>query len=242
MHLCIRKCLWALLALLHSTVAVGGLIEYTGDVLPGNSNPPFIVSGGAANTQSVANGILTLDAPSSGISYNRTDPILRDDLAVFEFRARLITSQASSASYRALVRIVWGEVGSEMGLVGMSISTDTVQVGRSTQGPSSSFALDTSAFHTFTLVKQRHQDLRFYIDGEERLVFPYSQAIGGLNMIGSVEGFYALSSKTEWDFFRYAIGDDALDLIPVPEPCTWILTISGIASLGMSCARRASAI
>jgi hypothetical protein len=95
---------------------------------------------------------------------------------------------------------------------------------------------DTSAFHTYSIAKLRSDNIELFIDGNLRLTKPMSEfrlTDLGPKTTGAFEQFQGNpKSRTEWDFFRYAIGDDALNLIPVPEPAALSqLVLIGILSL-----------
>ena len=217
--------------------AINKYVEYSGDLLPNDSTTTFDLTSSATGTASVAGGILTIDntGPRGSLDYMRTDQLLVDDLAVFQFRTRL-DSFTPTASVRpgSVVQVRW--VGETPGQ--FLFFADSGFMRLAAGGPfttETSIPLDTTVFHTYSIVKRGQQSVDLYLDGNLALSTPFSNfriTDIGPTTTGAFEEFQGNpNSKTEWDFFRYAIGNDALLLIPVPEPSTALLAITGFATI-----------
>jgi hypothetical protein len=227
-------------------------VEYTGDVLPEANNPPFTyVPASLDDSPSVGGGILTFPNTRSTGShdYYRQEAMYVEDLVVQQFRVRLIDPVESSNSiYRgARTQLEFGDDANPGLGIMVFVLKDEVRLRQLDRGNihnsfwvQESVALDTTVFHTYTVVKHSTDTIRLYIDGRLAIDQPIRSVAGTWRYGGEQRFSVNPSATTEWDFFRYAIGDDALDRLPVPEPTTLstmllIFAATGRAFVGPRC-------
>jgi hypothetical protein len=207
-------------------------VHYDGDTLPEDHSSPFeFEQGRTVGPRSVDAGILTLENPDSSGSqgYKRADPMLADDLVVQQFRVRVIDPEPSNSVYKgAVTHFEFGDTSNATIGVLVFVLKDEVrlrQIERSLYDTNifeDEYPLDTESFHTYTMVR-RQQDLRLFIDGVLALRQEHGD-LGPPRQYAPQQMFQANpSTVSEWDFFRYAIGPDALKLIPVPEPSSFLI-------------------
>lgn len=217
----------------------GTYVEYTGDVLPEDNDPAFTFFDLRSDARSVSNGILTINNTSSSgsIDHTRNDTLTNDDLAVFQFRARLTETRGNSPgtaeggyfhAHWPQGRFLFFLEEDEINLKTIDTTTITTINRR--------LSFDTSEYHTYTIVKNRRESLSLFADGVFKLSLPFEE-LSNNSFIPAFQTFSGNpNATTDWDFVRYAIGDDALELISIPEPNTAFL--AALAAIGISISRQ----
>jgi hypothetical protein len=210
---------------LSATTFANSYVTYDADTFPQDNLIPYTFEQGGVGTANVSDGILTIDQTSQagGLEYFRLDPLTYTDLAVFQFRARTtrIGMPSPGVISGAVALLQW--TGSGQGAGAFFLSGNNVNL--TSPGRQQKVAFDTTQFHTYTLLKNRNINFQVFIDGIQRYDVPVSHFASPDSIpVVPVEKFEGNPiSTTEWDFVRYAIGDDALDKIPIPEPTTIFL-------------------
>jgi hypothetical protein len=227
-----------LLFALSATMFANSYVTYDADTLPQDNPVPFTFDAGGIGTQSVSNGILTVDVTSDvgGLEYFRLDPLTYQDLAVFQFRTRTtrVDTPSSGATSGAVALFQW--TGSKQGYSTFFLRGSTVNIhGGNLPNTNPILNFDTTQFHTYTIVKNRDVDIELFIDGIQKYIAPFDKFVADTNLtfvpVQKFEG--NPTSTSEWDFVRYAIGDDALIRIPLPEPATSVLLCTAVISCGL---------
>ncbi len=205
-------------------------VEYDGSTTPDTNLQPFVVATSGTGSSSVSAGILTMNVTSSTGSLNneRYDPLSDSDFAVFQFRMRLtrVGQPAAGTIPGGVVQVRWG--GQSGAFLFFATDGQIILEANSSPAPVQTFSkpLDTTLFHTYTVVKNGNQNIKVYVDGEQvfdRLVGDFSHSgLSGWQSFGNNP-----DSSTEWDYFKYAIGPNALALIPVPIRSTIAVTSPG---------------
>jgi hypothetical protein len=203
-------------------------VTYDANTLPQDNSVPYMFEQSGVGTASVSDGILTIDVTSQvgGLGYYRFDPLAYTDLAVFQFRARTtrVDMPSSGAAPGAVALFQWS--GDKQGYSTFFLSGNTINIhGGKLPNANPILNFDTTQFRTYTIVKNRDVDVQLFIDGTQRYIAPFDKFVLETNLtLGPVEKFDGNPTSTnEWDFVRYAIGDDALDRIAIPEPTTIFL-------------------
>jgi hypothetical protein len=222
-----------------------GLVEYSGEALPENSVPAFeyrpsqpFLGDLSATERFVGGGIFTLsNANATGsLEYSRRDEMPVSEPFVAQFRVRVPQANASTGSVisGAVAQFSFGSNlnADPKATFFLFVQNDSVRlrqfdrVGPDLRTVDDSFELDTKVFNTLTVVKENSDRIQVYAGSRLMLDNLFLTDFGGTPV--PLQRFQVNpSAVTEWDFFRYASGDDALNLIPipVPEPGTITLTI-----------------
>lgn len=242
-------CLLIITSLANPIAARGSLlVTYEGDTLPENNSQPFDFSeGNTPPTKSLSAGIfsLTNHDNSGSHQYERRDPMLLDDLVAIQFRASIETIAPSNNPIipGAVVHFTFGSNTDPAFSLLLFVSKGYVRLRQTNivgccgggQTVDDTFlSSSTGEFHTYTLVNYRSDSVALYMDQHKLLDREFELAPAAPNTAAPFQRFQANpNSQTNWDFFRYAIGDDALQLIPVPipEPCTALLVF--VCALGV---------
>ena len=211
----------------------GTMVEYQGDVLPEDNADPFEYTPGRYGDRFVNDGILTINnnSLSGSFSYTRFDPLSDRDLAVFQFRSRLVRGGPSGNT--AIGGLFWARWSGDIGQFLLFFLNGELRLRTADPFPvDRTIPVETSVFHTYTVVKNYRTNLLVYVDRDLVFSLPFDELSGGTPYTPFQQFQGNPVSTTEWDFVRYAIGDDALSLIPIPEPSSLALTVLFTAVFG----------
>lgn len=215
------------------------VVFYEGNELPSDFAQPFNNVDSGSGTREIIGGILHMDVTSGAGSLNsvRNDALLDTDSAVFQFRTRVtrVGTVGPAVIPGAVFQLRWS---GDSGTLVFFVADGRVEMngGGNPSNIVLSQRFSTRDFHTYSVVKDGGRSILLYVDGDLLKDLPLANFDFPF---GSLSGWESFSnnpdSASDWDFFRYAIGPDALRLLPVriPEPATVSLTLFALSLLGV---------
>ncbi len=214
----------ALLSIQFNIKAATLFVEYDGSVLPNVSSQPFNYNDSRTDTRAIENGILKMSVQeiTGSITNVRNDPFFSSDLAIFQFRARIPNAilPIQGLSPGGVIQLRWGNGGKDSGnlLLFLRNGELMLRAGSSPDRTDIVSPFDTSDFHTYTIFKNRRENIQVYANTDLIFDIPYELAARTFDLSGWQSFSNNPLSSSEWDFFNYSIGDDALSFISLPQP------------------------
>lgn len=198
------------------------VVKYDGSLLPSLSGQPFEEYYGAKGTQASSGGLLTMsvEEQAGSITNIRLDPFNSSDSASFDFRVKIDSTFpiTSGAMQGAVVQLRWGE---SSGSLVLFVSPTGIAINKGGINNIEHLAVvDTSIFHTYTIIKNQNEEISFLVDGALIANKPASAFASSFPLSGWQSFSSNPASSTSWDYFNYAIGPDSAAVISVPEPST----------------------
>lgn len=129
-----------------------------------------------------------------------------------------------------MVQIRWG---GQSGALALFVSPTGVIINKSgIYAPEFIAPIDTTSFHTYSLRKYGDKNMVLLVDGQSAFDKPLSE----FGTFWALSGWQSFSnnpsSTTTWDYFRYAVGPDAVAAISqVPEPSIALTMTLGLIGL-----------